>query len=98
MLSKGYSCCSGKGLTDDGSTILENGFKNLANNLTRAFTLTQSVYGWLDRRGSRTTLLKLNIAGKVISVLLPIVQIALQQVVALQRSYVGYMILCNALC
>lgn len=70
----------------------------LANNPTRAFSLTQTVYGWRDQPKLRSTLLKVNIAGKFISVLLPMVQIGLQQVVAIQKSYIGYMILCNALC
>ncbi|KAK8080604.1 hypothetical protein PG997_008422 [Apiospora hydei] len=60
-----------------------------------AFTLTQSVYGWAGKPRLRRIFKRINTAGKIISVALPLLTICLLQVPTVQSSFVGFIILAD---
>jgi hypothetical protein len=64
----------------------------------RAFHLTYSVYGWAKSPRLRRIFLRVDIVGKVTAIVLPIIESGLLELPALQKSFVGYIIVCNFLC
>ena len=64
----------------------------------RAFALTVSVYGWAKTARLQRIFDNINIAGKTLSILLPLVETGLLELPAAQKSVAGYIILCNFLC
>ncbi|KAI0017538.1 hypothetical protein F4780DRAFT_591236 [Xylariomycetidae sp. FL0641] len=62
-----------------------------------AFTLTQSVYGWSAKPHLRRTFKIMNRAGKVVSVVLPIILISLLQVGYIRRTFFGFLLVADIL-
>ncbi|KAI1502033.1 hypothetical protein F5X99DRAFT_380385 [Biscogniauxia marginata] len=60
-----------------------------------ASSLMQSVYGLTEKRHLRPFLSRVNVAGKVVSIVLPIPTICLLQVKAIQKSTIAFFILTN---
>ncbi|KAK9422753.1 hypothetical protein SUNI508_00616 [Seiridium unicorne] len=60
-----------------------------------AFSLMSSVYGWTSKRQWRKTFSRINIVGKIISVVLPLVTICLLQVRVIQETYVAFLIVAD---
>jgi hypothetical protein len=57
----------------------------------------QSVYGWSDRPQLSGILFRVNIAGKIISVILPVVMISLLQLNIVQSTLIGYLAIADGL-
>lgn len=70
----------------------------VSNTEGRAFSLTQSVYGWSERPHLRRIFTHVNIAGKLVSVFLPLLEICLLQLKAVQKSFIAFIILADAQC
>lgn len=64
----------------------------------RAFSLTQSVYGWADKPRWRRLFKKINAAGKIVSIVLPLLTVCLLQVPMVQSSFVGFIVLADIEC
>ncbi|CAJ2512791.1 Uu.00g009100.m01.CDS01 [Anthostomella pinea] len=62
-----------------------------------AFSLTQSVYGWSTKPHLRLTLKHIQLAGKVISIVLPIVMISLLQAKAVRSSFIAFLLIADIL-
>ncbi|KAK6194236.1 Chromosome transmission fidelity protein 18 [Pestalotiopsis sp. IQ-011] len=60
-----------------------------------AFSLLASVYGWSFKPRWRKTFARINIAGKIMSVVLPLITICLLQVRAIQESYVAFLVVAD---
>ncbi|KAF3020517.1 hypothetical protein E8E14_002812 [Neopestalotiopsis sp. 37M] len=60
-----------------------------------AFSLLASVYGWSFKPRWRKTFARINIIGKIVSVVLPLITICLLQVRAIQESYVAFLIIAD---
>ncbi|KAK6827974.1 hypothetical protein PG990_009605 [Apiospora arundinis] len=60
-----------------------------------AFSLTQSVYGWADKPRWRRLFKKINAAGKIVSIVLPLLTVCLLQVPMVQSSFVGFIVLAD---
>lgn len=63
-----------------------------------AFSLMASVYGWMSRPRWRKTFTRVNIAGKLFSVVLPLITICLLQVRAIQEKYIAFLIIADFEC
>ncbi|KAI1079533.1 hypothetical protein F5B20DRAFT_167787 [Whalleya microplaca] len=62
-----------------------------------AFSLTQSVYGWLTTSRLRRIFKTINVAGKVASIVLPVTVISLLQLEAVQSTFVGFILTADML-
>ncbi|KAH9887770.1 hypothetical protein F4778DRAFT_418487 [Xylariomycetidae sp. FL2044] len=62
-----------------------------------AFSLTQSVYGWSAKPHLRRTFKYINVAGKVVSVVLPVVMISLLQVESVRHTFIGFLLVADIL-
>ncbi|KAH6659227.1 hypothetical protein BKA67DRAFT_8593 [Truncatella angustata] len=60
-----------------------------------AFSLMASVYGWSSRPRWRKTFACINIVGKIVSVILPLITICLLQVKIIQKNFVAFLIIAD---
>lgn len=71
---------------------------NESNVISRAGELAQTVYDLNRKKNLRTSLRRINLAGKWISILFPLVTILLLRVPAIQRQFVIFILVADLPC